>query len=130
MVDLLREPAIVVDKAAYVSELGDLSVLLPRCCGSMTLLSYIIINLFNYVLKLFLIVWCPCLAINLSVHDIGGFLSDISYTVDPILLPSGNPFKCHEEVLDLQPMIPPKRFDIFPSAWGMLRRSRCVHIFL
>ena len=28
-------------------------------------------------------------------------------------------------------MIPPKRFDIFPPAdWGMLRRSRCVQIFL
>ena len=35
-------------------------------------------------------------------------------TVDPMLLPSGNPFKCHEELLSLQPMIPPKRFDIFP----------------
>ena len=31
-----------------------------------------------------------------------------------MLLPSANPFKCHEEVLYLQPMIPPKRFDIFP----------------
>ena len=30
-----------------------------------------------------------------------------------MLLPSRkNPFKCHEEVLVLQPMIPPKRFDI------------------
>ena len=39
------------------------------------------------------------------------------HTVDPILLPSGNPFKCHEEVLPWQPMFPPnKRFD------GMLRR--------
>ena len=28
-------------------------------------------------------------------------------SVDPMLLPSGNPFKCHEEVLFLQPMIPP-----------------------
>ena len=28
----------------------------------------------------------------------------------------GNPFKCHEEVLYLQPTIPPKRFDIF-SPW-------------
>ena len=29
---------------------------------------------------------------------------------------SGNLFKCHEEVLYLQPMIPPtKRFDIFPG---------------
>ena len=38
-------------------------------------------------------------------------------------LPLGNSFKCHEEVLSLQPMIPPKRFDIFPPDWGMLRRS-------
>ena len=47
-----------------------------------------------------------------------------------MLLPSGNPFKCHEEVLSLRPMIPPKRFDIFSSNWGVLRRSRCVLIFL
>ena len=33
-----------------------------------------------------------------------------------MLLPSGNnTFKCHEEVLSLQPMIPPKRFDIFSA---------------
>ena len=31
-----------------------------------------------------------------------------------MLLPSGNPIKCHEEVLSLQPMIPPRRFDISP----------------
>ena len=49
-----------------------------------------------------------------------------------MLLPSsGNPFKCHEEFfLYLQPIIPPKRFDIFPSDWGMLRRSRRVLIIL
>ena len=37
-----------------------------------------------------------------------------------MLLPSGNnPFKCHEEVLYLQPMIPPtKRFDISPPDDG------------
>ena len=39
------------------------------------------------------------------------------------------PFKCHEEVLSLQPMIPPKRFDIFPPVWGMRRGFRCVQIF-
>ena len=33
-------------------------------------------------------------------------------------LPSGNPFKCHEEVLYLQPMISPKRFDFFPHRLG------------
>ena len=69
---------------------------------------------------------------------IGAFLSHTHYwyevgmlkvpTVDPMLLPSGNPFKCHEEVLYLQPMIPPKHFDISPPDWGMLRRSRSVKI--
>ena len=33
----------------------------------------------------------------------GGFFPDI-FTVDPRLLPSGNPFKCHDvEALSLQP---------------------------
>ena len=54
--------------------------------------------------------WCPCMAINVSVQYDGGFLPDM---VDPMLLPSGNPFKCHEEVLYFQLLIPPKRFDIF-----------------
>ena len=36
-----------------------------------------------------------------------------------MLLPSGNnPIKCHEEVLSLQPMIPPKRFDVFSPTGG------------
>ena len=36
------------------------------------------------------------MAINVSVHHNGGFLPDIYYTVDPMLLPSGkNPFKYH-----------------------------------
>ena len=34
-------------------------------------------------------------------------LSAFVYTVDPMLLPSGNPFKCHEEVLYLHLMIDP-----------------------
>ena len=57
--------------------------------------------------------WCPCMASNVSVQYNGGFLPDITLSVDPILLPSGNPFKCHEEVLYFQLLIPPKRFDIF-----------------
>ena len=53
------------------------------------------------------------------------------HTVDPMLLPSGNPFKYHEEILSLRPMIPPKRFEISPlSDWGMLRRSRMRSDFL
>ena len=35
-----------------------------------------------------------------------------------MLLPSGNPFKCHEEVLYFQLLIPPKRFDIFSPLTG------------
>ena len=47
-----------------------------------------------------------------------------------MLLPSGNPFKCRQEVLYFQPMIPSKRFDILPPDWGMISRSKCVQIFL
>ena len=55
------------------------------------------------------------------------------HTVDSMSLPSGNPFKCHEEVLSLQPMnmIPPKRFDIFfPRTRGCSEGSKRVQIFL
>ena len=54
------------------------------------------------------------MAINVSVQYNSGRLPDI------ILLTqcNGNPFKCHEEVLYLQPMIPPKRFDIFSPITG------------
>ena len=43
------------------------------------LLVSLIINLFNYVLKFFVLffVWCPCMAINVSVQDNGGFLPGI-----------------------------------------------------
>ena len=48
------------------------------------------------------------MAINVvvSVQYNGGLLLDI-------ILLNRNPFKCHEDVLYLQPMIPPKRFDSF-----------------
>ena len=62
--------------------------------------------------------WCPCMAINVSVQYNG--------TVDPMLFPPGDPFKCHGEVLYLQPLIQPRRLDIFFP----LRRSRRVLIFL
>ena len=41
------------------------------------------------------------MAINISVV---GFSPTLNYTVDPRLLPSGNPFKYHVEALYLQPM--------------------------
>ena len=60
------------------------------------------------------------MAINVSVQYNERWVSPRYYTVDPMLLPSGN----HGEILSLQPMIPPKRFGIFPPDWGMLIRSR------
>ena len=60
------------------------------------------------------------MAIIASVPYNGGLLPDIILLIQCYYLPSGNPFKCHEEVSTLQPMIPPiKRFDIFPSAWDV-----------
>ena len=50
-------------------------------------------------------------------------------TVDQMLLPSGNPFKYHEEVLYRQPMIPPKRFDILPLARGSSEGLSAVRFF-
>ena len=49
--------------------------------------------------------WCTCMAINVNVQYNGGFLPR-HYTVDPMLSASGNLFKCHEEVLYLQPFDP------------------------
>ena len=50
--------------------------------------------------------WCPCMAINVNVQYNGGFLPDIILWTQCYLHPSGNPFKCHEEVLYLQPFDP------------------------
>ena len=100
-------------------------------------IAYVIISLLQCVMVYYIVsgallmfFWCPCMAINISVQYNGGLLPDIMLLTQ-CYFQSGNPFKCHEEVLYLQPMIQPKRFDIFlPPNWGMLGRSRCVLIFL
>ena len=61
---------------------------------------------------------CPYMAVNIiSVQYNGVLLPDIILSTQCYYLPSGNPFKCHGDVLSLQPMIPPtdptKRFEIF-----------------
>ena len=58
------------------------------------------------------------MAINVSVQYNGGFLLDMILLTLSMLLPSGNPSKCHEEVLTLQHMIPLKRSDISPPCLG------------
>ena len=57
------------------------------------------------------------MAINVNVQYNDGFLPDI-ILLTQCLSASGNLFKCHEEVLYLQPLIPPKRFDIFSPITG------------
>ena len=76
-----------------------------------------------------LFLWCPCMAINVSVQYNGGLLPDI------ILLTQ----RPYHRGTRLNAM---KRFCIcslwadlniltfFPPDWGMLRRSRCVLYFL
>ena len=60
--------------------------------------------------------WCPCMAIYICVQYNSGLLPDIIlltqyYYHRGIRLDAMNTF------LSSQPMIPPKRFDIFPPVW-------------
>ena len=60
--------------------------------------------------------WCPCMAINVSVQYNGELLPDITLLTQCYFR---NSFKCHEEVLYLQPLISPKRSDIsYPLTGG------------
>ena len=70
----------------------------------------------------FYFVWCPCTAINVSVQYNGEFLPDTKLLA--LLLPSGNPIKCHEDFLSLQPTIPPKLFGISPPLTGGCSEGR------
>ena len=64
---------------------------------------------------LFKFFWCPFIAIsNVSLQYNGGLFPDIILLTQCYYHRGTNPFKCHKEVLSLQPMIPLERFDIFP----------------
>ena len=57
------------------------------------------------------------MAVNVSLQY-NRVTSPRQYTVDSMLLPAGSPFKCHENILSSQTMIPPnKRFDMFLPVW-------------
>ena len=75
----------------------------------------------------FVFVWCPCMAINVSVQYNGGLLLGIKLLTQ-CYYHRGTRLNAMNRFLYLQPMIPPKRFDIFPPDWGMLRRSNCIQI--
>ena len=104
----------------------------------MALLLLYIIDLFNYVVVLIVLllyqVYCFVLfclvAIHVSVQYNGGLLTDIVLLIQCCYHRGTHLNAMERFCLSLQPLIPPKRFDIFPPDWGVLRRSRCVHIFL
>ena len=58
----------------------------------------------------------------------GGLLPDIMLLTQ-CYNHRGTRLNAMKRFLSLQPMIPPKRFDIFPPDWGLLRRSGSVQIF-
>ena len=54
----------------------------------------------------------------MEVYSITVGFSPVLYCCPNVTTILRNPFKCHGEVLYLQPMIPPKRFDISPLTGG------------
>ena len=70
------------------------------------------------------------MAINVNVQYNGGLLPDI-ILLTQCYLHRGTCLNAMKRFcIFLQPLIPPKRFDIFPPiTGGMLRRSRCALIF-
>ena len=61
--------------------------------------------------------WCPCMAINVSVQYNGELLPDIMMLVQCYFY-RGTRLNAMKRFLYLQPLIPPKRFDIFPPLTG------------
>ena len=94
------------------------NIFLPTCL----MMYYIVSVLF------LLFVWCPCMAINISVQYKGGLLPDI-ILLTQCYYHRGTRLNAMNRFLSLQTMILPKRFDIFSPDWVMLRRLRRVHIF-
>ena len=64
-----------------------------------------------------LLYWCPCMAVNVSVQYNDGLLPDI-LLLTQCYFHQGTRLNAMEEVLYLQPSIPPKRFDIFSPLTG------------
>ena len=71
------------------------------------------------------------MAIDVSVQHNGGFSPGIILLTQCYCHHRGTLFKCHEDVLYLQPVIPPtKRFDIFPLIGGCSKGLDAFRFFL
>ena len=83
------------------------------------MLYYIVDGVYYIVSGLFLLFfWCPCMAMNVNVQYNDGLLLDIilltqCYFHRGIRLNAIKSFSLY-----FQPLIPPKRFDIFPPLTG------------
>ena len=62
---------------------------------------------------------------NINAQYNGGLLSDIIYTADPRLLPSGNPFKYHVEALTLQPIYETVLYYIITTMFDVVPHCFC-----
>ena len=71
------------------------------------------------------------MAINVRVQYNGGLLPDIILLTQCYCRHRGTRLNAMKRfcICSLS-LIPPKHFDIFSPDWGMLKRSRCVLIFL
>ena len=71
------------------------------------------------VLFLLFFSWCPCMAINVSVQYNGGLLPDIILLTQCYSHRRGTRLNAMKSFFFFfHPLIPPKRFDIFPPLTG------------
>ena len=83
--------------------------------------------LFCFVSSLFF--WCPCIAINVNVQYNGGLLSDI-ILLTQCYYHRGTRLNAMKRFCICSLLSHLNVLTFFPPDWGMLRRSRCVLIFL
>ena len=89
-------------------------------CASLSHTHYYWYEMVYYIVSvLFLLFfWCPCMAIYVSVQYNGGLLPDIILLTQCYFHRGTTRLNAMKRVLCLQPLIPPKRFDIFSPLTG------------
>ena len=103
-------------------------VFIAYICNSILLLPCVMV--YYIVCFVILFFWCTCMAINLSVQQYnGGLLPDI-ILLTQCYFHRGTRLNAKKRFCICSLLTPPKRFDMFPPYWRMLRRSRCVRVFL
>ena len=73
--------------------------------------------------------WCPCMASNVSVQYNGGFLPDI-ILLTQYYYHGGTRLNAMKRFCIFSYRSHLNVLTFFPPDWGLLRRSRCVLIFI